>query len=278
MRIGSRVKKSNRQVKNQTIDTINIIRTEWIEHFMDESLLRELPLFDEKFEDVKLKRSTCAVCARPSTVCVCHAICEKLHISTKVIVLQHPAEQNRQLRTVPLLKAALEDDKCMIIVGKRFKNLDQLLSVPTALLFPGKDAVECSAVLPGTFKQLVCLDGTWPQARRLYQKNPILHSLPKVMLNSVRKSVYLIHTQPTLQHLSTLESVARAIEDMEKLDGLEEKMVAPLKEMVRTQFKYGACAHSTQEEARAIRKQEIKNGEKNLTVAPKLENFDYNSF
>ena len=245
---------------------------------MDDLLFKELPLFNEPFEDISVKRPTCSVCARPTTVCVCHAISKRLTVATKVIVLQHPAEQNRQLRTVPLLKASLEDDKCLVLVGKRFKNLEEITSVSTALLFPGKDAVECSQVDPGTYRQLICLDGTWPQARRLYQKNPILHNLPKVMLTSARKSVYLIHTQPTVHHLSTLESVARAIQEMEKLDGLEEKMIAPLKEMVRTQFRFGACAHSTQEEARAIRKQEIKNGEKSLTVAPKLENFDYNSF
>lgn len=241
-------------------------------------LLHELPLFDESLESTNVKRPTCVICARPETVCLCNFIPKNVSISTKVIVLQHPAEQNRQLRTVPLLKAALPEDKCIVVIGKRFLNLKDMISIPTALLFPGKDAIECREVFPGTFEQIICLDGTWPQARRLYQKNPLLQTLPKVMLSSSRKSVYLIHTQPTVHHLSTLESVARAIEEMERLDGLENKLIAPLKEMVRTQFKYGACAHSTQQEARMIRKQEIKDGETNLTVAPKLNNFDYSTF
>jgi len=245
---------------------------------MDE-LFNEFPVSEDLFEE-PVQRLSCSVCARPVAVCVCHLITKGLQVATKVIVLQHPAEQNRQLRTVPLLEASLEKGKCMVLVGKRFKNLEEILSVPTALLFPGKDATNCSEVIPGTYKQLICLDGTWPQARRLYQKNRQLHNIPKVMLNSPRKSVYLIHSQPTAHHLSTLESVARAIQEMEKLDGLEEKLIAPLKEMVRTQFRHGACAHSTQDEAKAIRKQQVKDGEaeKDFTIVVQLDNFDYDAF
>lgn len=246
---------------------------------MDESALDALPYLDEDlYTDGVLQRPTCNSCSRPLTVCVCHVICKNLTVKTHVLILQHPAEQKRQLRTVPLLKSSLPDDKCSVLVGKKFKDLESSISKKSVLLFPGKDAMKCNQVPENTFDMLICLDGTWPQARRMYQKNQILHSLPKIMINSPRKSVYLIHTQPTNFHLSTLESVAYAIQEMENLDGFEDRLIAPLKEMVRIQFKFGACAHSTQQEAKTMRKQEIKNGSKNLTVAPKLINFDYESF
>ena len=245
---------------------------------MDRSLLDELPFVDELDLNVSIQRPTCSYCARPLSVCVCHAICTDLTVKTNVLILQHPAEQNRQLRTVPLLKCSLPEDKLSIVIGKKFKNLEDIITKKAALLFPGEDAIDCNQVPPDTFDTLICLDGTWPQANRMYQKNKILHSLQKIMVSSPRKSVYLIHTQPTNSHLSTLESVACAIQGMERLDGFEDKLIAPLKEMVRTQFKFGALAHNTQEEAKTMRKQEIKNGSKNLTIAPKLKDFDYDSF
>ena len=45
------------------------------------------------------------------------------------------------------------------------------------------------------------------------------------------------------QHLSTLESVARALQSLEHREGLEELLVRPLKELVRLQFNFGAVAH-----------------------------------
>ena len=237
------------------------------------------PFDDELLANAAVKRPSCSTCARPLPQCVCHCIAERHGTATVVVVLQHPAEQNRQLRTVPLLQAGLVEEKCQVHVGKRFKNLDSIITPRTALLFPGRDAVNCGDVDRGTYDTLICLDGTWPQARRLYQKNPELQRLPKVMLGpSDRRSVYLIHTQPTDMHLSSLESVGRALEQLEGIEGLEERLVRPLKEMVRTQFKFGAQAHGTQAEARIVRKQEVKQGYKDLTVAPKLLDFDYDSF
>ena len=237
-------------------------------------------LYDPDVPEVRVKRPVCTTCSRPVTVCVCHAINKTFPpVKTEVVVLQHPAEENRQLRTVPLLQAGLSREKCKVIVGKRFRNISSIVSSSAALLFPGKDAVDCEHVPPGTYDTLVCIDGTWPQARRIYQKSPELHALPKVMLSTARASVYLIHTQPTVLHLSTLESVARAIELLDQIPGLEEQLIAPLKEMVRIQFKFGSCAHRTQEEARKLRKDEIKKGMiKNLTISPRDHTFDYDSF
>ena len=238
----------------------------------------ELPIFAYDSEVLPVKRSTCEVCARPSTVCVCHALSSKVKTQIKVIVLQHPAEQNRQLRTVPLLKAGLDEEKCIIHVGKRFRNIPEISSPKSVLLFPSVDSHDCQEIEPGTVQNLICIDGTWPQARCIYWRNPELHSLKKVMLSERRRSVYLIHTQPTDYHLSTLESVARALECLENTDDIEETLIKPLKEMVRLQFKFGSLAHSTKQEARQIRKQEIKEGKSNLTVAPKIENFNYDMF
>uniref|UniRef100_A0A803YCW2 tRNA-uridine aminocarboxypropyltransferase n=1 Tax=Meleagris gallopavo TaxID=9103 RepID=A0A803YCW2_MELGA len=60
---------------------------------------------------------------RPQKVCLCPFLpIHPLKISTCLYIIQHPAEESRVLRTVPLLAACLPPDKCKILVGRRFSE------------------------------------------------------------------------------------------------------------------------------------------------------------
>ena len=61
--------------------------------------------------------------SRPATVCLCPYFPNtKLKVSTSVYVIQHPNEENRSLRTVPILFNCLQDGKCCVIRGRRFSE------------------------------------------------------------------------------------------------------------------------------------------------------------
>ena len=58
---------------------------------------------------------------RPEDVCWCKNI-QKASIGTKsrIILFQHPHEEKRCLRTAPILKEFLHEDKYLELKGKRF--------------------------------------------------------------------------------------------------------------------------------------------------------------
>nr|XP_012621561.1 DTW domain-containing protein 2 isoform X2 [Microcebus murinus] len=134
------------------------------------------------------RRPECSRCSRPQKVCLCPFLpVHPLHISTHLYIIQHPAEENKVLRTVPLLAACLPQDKCKVKIGRRFsEERDPELSTVcrksgTLILYPGADAANLeefvldSPVYPST---IIIIDGTWSQAKDIFYKNSLFR-LPK---------------------------------------------------------------------------------------------------
>ncbi|XP_062045266.1 tRNA-uridine aminocarboxypropyltransferase 2 isoform X3 [Lepus europaeus] len=126
--------------------------------------------------------------SRPQKVCLCPFLpVHPLQISTNLYIIQHPAEESRVLRTVPLLAACLPQDKCTVKIGRRFsEERDPELSnicrkSGTLVLYPGAEATNLeefileSPVYPST---IIIIDGTWSQAKDIFYKNSLFR-LPK---------------------------------------------------------------------------------------------------
>ncbi|XP_071964916.1 tRNA-uridine aminocarboxypropyltransferase 2-like [Antedon mediterranea] len=220
------------------------------------------------------KRRSCDSCGRPIKVCICSAFPkERLKISTNVIIMQHPCEESKVLRTVPILSSCLAEDKCKVVIGRRFSSVrhPDLASIcsddSSLLLFPGADAVDIQTI-PVTDRSepynLILLDGTWPQAKGLYAKNKMLHSVKKVQLQDVGLSEYVIRTQPSKMSLSTCESAAIALSILERDTDIHEVLVKPLRALCNYQLQHGAVAHHHKEDpALPEKKKTYKNRLKN---------------
>lgn len=138
-------------------------------------------------------------CRRPQRVCWCPWLPERpIKIQGKVILLQHPGEEKRNLKTGPMLQHGLEAGSCLIFYGKKFgidsnnPGLVELLQSPgTLLLYPGYQSVPLNDVVsqrkPEDPYNIVILDGTWAQAKSLYYHSPMLHSLPQVSSCNFKK-------------------------------------------------------------------------------------------
>ncbi|KAM5261796.1 tRNA-uridine aminocarboxypropyltransferase 2 isoform 2-T3 [Hipposideros larvatus] len=137
------------------------------------------------------RRPECSRCSRPQKVCLCPFLpLHPLHISTHLYIIQHPAEESKVLRTVPLLAACLPQDKCKVKIGRRFsEDRDPELSAicqksGTLILYPGDEAANLeefildSPVYPST---IIIIDGTWSQAKDIFYKNSLFR-LPKQTL------------------------------------------------------------------------------------------------
>ncbi|XP_028829859.1 DTW domain-containing protein 2 [Denticeps clupeoides] len=207
--------------------------------------------------EITERRPTCSRCCRPEKVCLCPFLPpHPLDVSTTLYIVQHPAEESRVLRTVPLLAACLAPGKCRVLVGRRFseeKN-PELAAVcrdsRTLILYPGSGAQnleELNEDFSKTEHNVIIIDGTWSQAKDMFLRNSLLHLPKQVQLNSAPSSQYVIRTQPTNMCLSTLECAAVTLSIMEKKQTIIEVLLRPLQALCSFQLQHGAQVHHSKE-------------------------------
>ncbi|MBF7731591.1 tRNA-uridine aminocarboxypropyltransferase [Pseudomonas sp. N040] len=165
-----------------------------------------------------MSRAQCQRCQRPLGHCLCRLIPD-LPSRTRVLILQHPQEARHALNTARLAVLGLRNSE--LLCAEYFADLEQRLSDPqwqSCLLFPGAGSVAISgfsAESPQRPLQLVVPDGTWRKVRKLLHLNPALAALPRVTLASLAASRYRLRKAPMAGALSTIEAIARALEEVE---------------------------------------------------------------
>jgi DTW domain-containing protein YfiP len=183
----------------------------------------------------------CDTCRRPRSVCVCDRIVTYA-TKTRILVLQHPQEQDVLLGTAQLLAASVPSTR--VAVGLSWRSLAHALGVEQAearrwaVLFPDREArgnevtSRKGAVLdPTGLEGVVVLDGTWSQAKTLYFRNPWLRKLPRMSLAPKEPSIYgRLRAEPRRECVSTLESAAASL----TLCGEPEEIEAGLRRLLRT--------------------------------------------
>ncbi|XP_006873255.1 PREDICTED: DTW domain-containing protein 2-like [Chrysochloris asiatica] len=196
------------------------------------------------------RRPECSRCSRPQKVCLCPFLpVHPLHISTHLYIIQHPAEESKVLRTVPLLAACLPQEKCKVKIGRRFSEerdpeLSAVCRKPcTLILYPGAEAANLEEVIldsPIYPSTIIIIDGTWSQAKDIFYKNSLFRLPKQVQLNTSISSQYVIRMQPTNSCLSTLECAAVALSILEKNNYIQETLLRPLQALCSFQLQHGA--------------------------------------
>jgi hypothetical protein len=175
----------------------------------------------------------CPRCARPEQVCVCDRIAP-VETALRVVILQHPQEQDAILGTARLVTLTLP--RAEIRVGLSWGSLARALGVEHAAA--ERWAVLTTAKLPAAVPDAVrtrpvllldrhgrlldtrrhglaglfVLDGSWSQAKTLWWRNPWLTKLPRIVLNPAEPSMYgRLRREPRREWVSTLEAVAEAL-------------------------------------------------------------------
>lgn len=172
----------------------------------------------------------CEKCGKPTPVCVCDRI-EVLPAKTRVVILQHPQEDDKVLGTAKLVALSLAGAE--IRVGLSWASLAH--AVGDEQVRPERWAVLAAAKLPdgttlptspgavhvvdrkgavkaagsGALDGLLVLDGTWSQAKTLWWRNPWLLKLGRVTLTPREPSLYgKLRKEPRREWVSTLEAIA----------------------------------------------------------------------
>lgn len=170
-------------------------------------------------------RPTCPRCRRPKTVCWCAAL-QPADSRTRVVFLQHPLEAKVPISTCRMAHLSLPNSELHVGLGAEGSaRLEALCrEADTWVLFPSPDATPLEA-LPQPPRNLVVVDGTWDNARKVVNNSPLLSALPRIRFSPERPGNYRIRKEPREHCLSTIEAVAHVLG---RLEGEAEKFTAML--------------------------------------------------
>lgn len=172
----------------------------------------------------------CATCFLQTPVCLCAQIV-RVATRTRFLIVRHAAEAFKNSNSGRIAALALENSE-ILAHGDVSRGLDEskLRQDGTWLLFP-EGEINGEQWLGKPPKNLVVLDGTWPQARRMRQRIRGLRGLPTLSLPKNRVATQRLRTERLKNGMTTLEAVARAVELFEgtqqaaRLDRLHDTLV-----------------------------------------------------
>jgi DTW domain-containing protein YfiP len=165
----------------------------------------------------------------PQRVCVCPEV-PTVITRTRVVIVRHYLEQSRASNSGRLANLALPNS---VIVdhgaggGEEASRRGKALLPPLDgawLLFPAGEPITAAPLPP--VKQLVVLDATWSQARRMYRKLDGLRGLPLLRLPDEPMPEARLRASPGAGRVSTIEAIARALRILEG-----EAVAAPLERL-----------------------------------------------
>jgi DTW domain-containing protein YfiP len=161
-------------------------------------------------------------------ICICAHI-PRVETKTRILLIRHAIERRKASNTARL--AALALPSCALVeygLGGGAFHDPRLLEEGTVLLFPGSATMTRADPPPA---QLVVLDGSWNQARRMSQRIEALRNLPRLSLPAKASPPRRLRAETRAEGMATLEAIARALALLEgeavaaPLDALHEELV-----------------------------------------------------
>ena len=203
------------------------------------------------------RRLACTVCLRPQSACICRWIAPVEH-AVEVLILQHPLEVDNPKGSARLLHLSLPGSR--LVTGEVFDDLPALLADSPGhrgasgsaklnlLLYPQTPQNQPPGITPGQLApgalddparlRLVVLDGTWRKSLKMLYGNPLLQQLPRLALQDVGASHYLIRKAHRPDQLSTLEATCAALAQLQGGAGPLQPLLAAFDGFVAQQMRF----------------------------------------
>ena len=183
--------------------------------------------------------SHCFRCYMRRESCIC-PILPTVPTQTKFLILRHIGEAERSSNTGRLVALAMPNAQILSCGGGDrlgLPSLDhELLQSPgTWLLWPDGTSSSMDMLDEMPPQQLVVLDATWRQARRLYNRTPILQTMPRLALPAPAQNRNRLREQHRSDGMSTIEVVAAAVARVEGAE-IAEPLEKLFDEVVRRTF------------------------------------------
>jgi tRNA-uridine aminocarboxypropyltransferase len=205
----------------------------------------------------------CPRCQKPLALCICHTV-TPIESRVKLLILQHPQEQDRALGTARLAAEHFKD--AVVRVGLSWPSLAKALGRPVAdparwaILYLGSakaadldpdsevvaltrkgELADHQRAILNAIEGIILLDGTWSQAKALWWRNPWMLKCQRVILGPGRPSRYGdLRREPRRDGLSTIEAAGMLLAALQKrpdiaatLNASFERMLARYREVQR---------------------------------------------
>ena len=169
-------------------------------------------------------RENCYRCFKPDLMCICRDI-TPVATRFRLLILQHPVESRRTISTARIVSLSVTGSR--LLVGVDFTNNSELArwvapsEGPSYLVYPERGAPQVEELVekeqgwPGLSPLFILIDGTWGQAKKIKNQNPVLASIPRVGMRPDFESNYRIRKQPRANCLSTVEATALLLSKLE---------------------------------------------------------------
>jgi DTW domain-containing protein len=162
------------------------------------------------------RNSHCFRCYLRREICIC-PILPTVKTRTEFLILRHITEAERPSNTGRLVALTMPNSRIVPCGGGDRIGLssldDELLRAPgTWLLWPDGNGTKPDVTPPD---RIVVLDATWHQARRLYNRMPVLRAIPQWVLPAPTRCRDRLREQHRSDGMSTLEAVAAAVAGLE---------------------------------------------------------------
>ena len=186
-----------------------------------------------------MPRKHCPNCQRPLNVCYCSALV-KVANKIKVTLILHPLEQKHPFNTGRIAHLCLSNSELIIAESFSDKELENLLSTPSALLYPSLDWLPETEQINNQYlekttnpkiEQLIVIDASWRKSKKILHLHPPLQELPRLSLSGGLISNYQIRKTSMENGLSTIESIVEALQLLEP-DGDFKPMLKPFEKMI----------------------------------------------
>ena len=220
-------------------------------------------------------RELCLHCRRARSACWCAAV-TPVDPGMRVVVLQHPGEARNPIGTARMAHLALRGSA--LLGGVRFEEdnaFRALVDDPTrhvAVLYPSPHALAVAALRQSARPlTLIAIDGTWSEARSIWNKNPSLRKLPAIRLAPAEPSRYRIRREPEAHCLSTIEALTTLLREMHGPSFDTQALLRPFDTMVEHQLKFIDAGHPDNRAGR--HKPRPQKAKRTPHVAPELTAF-----
>lgn len=194
-------------------------------------------------------RSTCLRCRRALSACWC----EQSSLSrtrAELVLLQHPRESRNPIGTARMAHLGVE--RSALRVGIHFAEdpaIVAALSDPTRrniVLYPAANSRPAEELRGDEAAlRIFILDGTWWQAKKLWQANPWLQALPAYRLTPRMAGQYRIRREPAAHCLATIEAVAQLLDVIGDKEGEYSPLLRPFHVMVEKQIAHAQAPQRT---------------------------------
>ncbi|MBG6077219.1 tRNA-uridine aminocarboxypropyltransferase [Polaromonas sp. CG_9.11] len=204
----------------------------------------------------RIRRLACTTCLRPQSACICCWV-TPVEQAVEVLILQHPLEVDNPKGSARLLHLSLPRSR--LVTGEVFDLPALLADLPgtrnasgspkhNLLLYPQTPQNQPPGIAPLELApgavddparlRLVVLDGTWRKSRKMLYSNPLLQQLPRLTLQDVGASHYLIRKAHRPDQLSTLEATCAALAQLHGDAGLLQPLLGAFNNFVTQHMGY----------------------------------------